>query len=386
MASTINDTQELEKKKQEINSSTNTTREGFKKIWSFLVSVLITLLYIIIYFILSSIVLYECKLAQCNIVPTFSECYPYTHSKVKIQKIVTDIFITNASPPESVKLSFPYDDYGNSKNLILEFFSKYKEKANANFLLIYIIGILEALANYSNNALTFFFNFLNGFPEILIVLFGPILTIIYFLIIPFIGILVFAYNYFLGMKWFFKKNSNPPSSTNKPVWVDVDLAEPISYFISLCCVVTFCIVFFILLFTFVSIPMFVAFVFYICLFMTFGYKGVIDNKKVSILTIMHDTFKHYKVTISVIFTINIISKAFNILGLLPGIFSILVVLLIYFNVIRINVFKSTQLKNATPLSNFDQAEKICEGVIKHSQNGGGIGKELKKIYKHLSNE
>jgi hypothetical protein len=265
-------------------------------------------------------------------------------------------------------------------------FRKYKEKSNDNFFLIYIIELLESLANYSNNALTYFFNFLNGFPEILIVLFGPILTFIYFLITPIIGVLVFIYNYFLGMKWFFKKNSNPPSSTNKPVWVDVNVLEPVDYFISLCFVGTFCILFFILLFTFISIPMFVAIVFYICLFMTFGYKGVIDNKKVSILTIMHDTFKHYRVTITVIFTINIILKAFNILGVLPGVFSILTVLLIYFNVIRINVFKSTQLKNVTPLSNFDQAEKICEGVLKQHQNGGGIGKELKKIYKQLSNK
>ena len=149
--STNNETQELDKKKQEFNSSNTESSKGFKNIGSFLISILITILLIIGYFVFGSIVLYECKLAQSNILPTNLECYPYTDTNPEIQQILTNIFITNTQPQESVKLSFPYEK-NNSKNVVLDIFRKYKEQANPNFLIIYIISILEGLINYSNNA------------------------------------------------------------------------------------------------------------------------------------------------------------------------------------------------------------------------------------------
>jgi hypothetical protein len=389
------DTQELDKKKEIINSSSSSANKSFGNIGSFLMSVLITVLLIVGYFILGSIVLYECKLAQSNILPTSLECYPYTETSPEIQKVLTNIFITNTEPQESVKLSFPFDKY-NSKNVILDMFRKYKEQPKSNFLINYIIAILEGLINYSNNALTSFFNLLNGAPEMVIILFGPILSAIYFGLAPIIGIFVFIYYYFAEMKWFFKENTNANTNVNsKPVWSDVNLFETTSYASALFLIFVFFILFWIVLFT--VTPMLAIGTFYMCLLMTFGYKGEIDNKKASIFTIIQEMFKHYKVTMTVIFTIMIIISAFSNLGAISGVFSILTVLLIYFKFIPINIFESIKATNLSPLSTFEQAYKKCQYTVKNypvtfyelfnnffdNKKGGGIGRELKKLNKKM---
>jgi hypothetical protein len=391
---TNNDTLELDKKKETNNSSSSSANKSFENITSFLVSVLITVLLIVGYFILGSIVLYECKLAQSNILPTSLECYPYTESSPEIQKVLTNIFITNTDPQESVKLSFPFDKY-NSKNVILDMFRKYKEQPKSNFLINYIIAILEGLINYSNNALTSFYNLLNGAPEMLIILFGPILSAIYFGLAPIIGIFVFIYYYFVEMKWFFKENTNT-NVNSKPVWSDVNLFETTSYASALFLVFVFFILFWILLFTLT--PMLSIAIFYMCLLMSFGYKGEIDNKKASIFTIMQEMFKHYKVTMTSVFSIMIIISAFSNLGALSGVFSMLTVLLIYFNFIPINIFESIKATNLSPLSSFEQAYKKCNHTVKNypitfyelfnnffdNKKGGGIGRELKKLNKKMN--
>jgi len=388
---TNNDTQELDKKKETNSSSSTSVNETIKNTWSFLKAVLITVLLIVVYFIFGSVVLYECKLAQSNIVATSLECYPYTETLPEIQKVLTNIFVTNTEPQESVKLSFPFDKY-NSKNVILDMFRKYKEQPRSNFLIIYIISILEGLINYSNNALTSFFNLLNGAPEIFIILFGPILSALYFGLAPIIGVFVFIYYYFSGMKWFFKENTNI-SATNKPVWSDINLSDPMRYGSALLLVFVFFIVFWGLLFT--VTPILSIAIFYLSLFMTFGYKGEIDNKKASILTIMQEMFKHYKVTMTIIFTIMVIISAFSNLGAISGFFSILTVLLIYFKFIPINIFESIKATNLSPLTSFEQAYKKCDGIISKPktffQNIGnlfdiknGIGRELKNLNKKMN--
>lgn len=388
MATSNSDTQQLDEKKSQTNSSNSSSNKGIQNIGKFLLSVFYTILLIVGYYIFGSIILYECKLAQSNILPTNLECYPYTDNYPKIQKILTNIFITNTDPQESVKFGFPYDKT-NSKNMIIDAFRKYKENPKSNFLINYFIAILESLINYSNNALTVFFNVLNTLPEILIIILGPIISSLYFGLVPIIGIFVFIYHYFSEMKWFFKENTNT-NSNGKPNWNDITLLEPIGYGVAVFLAFMFFILFWILLFT--VAPLMIIMIFYICLFMTFGYVGEIDNKKATILTIIKDVFKYYKGTISIVFSIMIIITAFSNLGTLPGVFSILTVLLIYFNFIPIHMFESEKATNISSLSSFEQATKVCNDVSKpqktffenlFSAKGGGIGNELKKITRKM---
>jgi hypothetical protein len=395
----ISDTPQLDEKNKQNKSLETSTTSIAKNVLSFLISLLIIFLFIIGYFVFSSIILYECKLAQSNIVPTNLDCHPYTQVYPEIEKIMTNIFVTNEDPQESVKLSFPYDKY-NSKSMVLEIFRKYKENPQTNFLIIYIVSILEDLFNYSNNALTVFFNFLNGIPEILIVLLGPVFTSIYFVLAPLIGILVFIYYYFAEMKCFFRKNANvnnDKGSTNKSNLTDLISPQQYDYVFGLVLVFGFFLLFWVVLFT--VAPFLPAFIFFICLFMTFGYKFEYDDKKSTILTIIQEIFKHYKVTITIVFTIMIVLNAFSSLGTIPGIFSLIVILLIVFKFIKINIFEPIKATNLTPLTSFDQAVKKCTGSSKTSpsflnnienifgmKKGGGIGKELKNLHKKISSK
>lgn len=385
-------TEQLDKKKLQNDSGTQTNKT-IKNIWKYILSVFVTILIVIGYFIFSSIILYECKLAQSNIVPTNLECYPYTENYPEIQKIFTNIFVSNTEPQTSVKLNFPYDK-PNSKNMLLDMFRKYKENPKSNFLINYFISILEGLINYSNNALVTFFNFLNKMPEVLIIILGPILSGIYFILSPVIGIFVFIYYYFLEMKWLFKENTNS-NENDKPIWTDVNLFEPVNYGVALFLVFIFFIIFWILIFTVTPILSFV--IFYMCFFMTFSYKGEIDNKKATVFTIIQETFKHYKVTLTTILSIMIILNTISNLGILPGVFAIITVILIYFKFIPMNIFEPIKATNLSPVSSFEQAEKKCHYNAKNypvtffelfdnffdNKKGGGIGRELKKLNKKL---
>ena len=279
-------------------------------------------------------------------------------------------------------------------------FRKYKENPQTNFLISYVISILEDLFNYSNNSLTVFFNFLNGIPEILIVLLGPIFTFIYFVMAPLIGILVFIYYYFAEMKWFFSKNTNvnnDKGSSNKYNFTDLISSQQYDYVFGLGLVFVFFLLFWVVLFT--VAPFLPAFIFFICLFMTFGYKFKYDDKKSNILTIIQEIFKHYKVTITIVFTIMIVLNAFSSLGTISGIFSLIIILLIVFKFIKINIFEPIKATNLTPLTSFDQAVKTCSSSSKTSpsflnnienifsmKKGGGIGKELKNLHKKITSK
>jgi hypothetical protein len=90
--------------------------------------------------------LYACKVAQSNILPTDMNSTPYTETEPNIQKIETNIFTNDTNPPLSMKLRFPYNHY-NASNTILDMFREYKNKSDSNFLLNYFCSILESSIN-----------------------------------------------------------------------------------------------------------------------------------------------------------------------------------------------------------------------------------------------
>ena len=94
-----NETKELDKKKQ--TSSSDLTNTTVKSMVNFIFSLASMILLIILYFIFGSIILYECKLAQSNIVPTNLECYPYTNTYPEIKQISTTL---EEKPKRKLKL------------------------------------------------------------------------------------------------------------------------------------------------------------------------------------------------------------------------------------------------------------------------------------------
>jgi hypothetical protein len=390
------DTSAIDEKKEESTSSNK--GDFFSSIGGFITLVVIIFVSIIVYYTGSGLILYACKLAQSNILPTDIHCSPYTDLPQIIDPIETNIFTTEGDDPlsmKSMKLKFPYDEY-NSKNYILDMIRKYKNEPRSNFLASYLISMIEAILHFNYSAFNTILDMLNGLPEIFLVIFGPVIVAFISTLILIADHVYLIYLWFAQMGWFFKTNSND-SGTGNPKWEDVTLLSPFSYWFGIVLVISFCILFFFSL-PFISTLSLLSMLW--CLFSCFSYKAEMGGKAISKLQIIRDVFKYYKSTIMGIFSFSVIVSAFSYLGTIPGIFSILVLGLIYFGIIAIDLFNPPSKENFSLATSFIQAKKTC--ILpksakeipkkKHSylynlffgQSGGSITKEIKEIGKKLS--
>ncbi len=376
----------VEDKKKE---KSNLLQKNSTSIWSLIIIIFISLVVIFGYFWISAAILFSCKVGQANIIPTNKDCYPFTDNKQNIQEIETNIFITNTDPQESVKLKFPYNDK-NSKNFILDTFRKYKNSPNSNFLINYFISIIEGVINYNNNALNLFLSNFNKLPELLIVLLGPVIYIVFLILVQIVGFFVSIYYYFYSLTWMFKTNTNTNINSNAK-WENVSLLSPMRYGLSVFLLIVSFISFWILLFT--ILPILPIIVLYLCVFSILGYVGKVKEKNTNIFDISKEFFKFYKVTIASIVSIFIIILSFlSSYGVTAGLISLLIVFLIYVGVIPLNLFKSVPLENLSQLTGFEQAKKTCNSAKSNFftnffnyQKGGNFSKELQKISKKIIN-
>jgi len=384
----MSDTSAIDEKRNETSGTSNS--DYLIDIKNFIISIIATLIVIILYFSLGGLIIFACKLAQSNILPTDTRCYPYTDSKPEIKPIQTNVFTTFQEPQVSMKMSFPYNDY-NASNAILDMFREYKGEGNSNFLANYLIQIMESLFGFSYGATNKILNMLNGLPEIIIVLFGPFIVGIMSLFLLVAQNIYAIYLWFASMGWFFKTNTNE-SATGAPKWTNVTLTDPINYGIAIALVIGFIILFFFAM----PVIFFISFlVFAFATFSCITYKAEMDGKAAYASTIVKDVFKHYKLLIMIVFSIFVVSVAFSTLGTAPGVFSIITLLAIYFGLISIDIFKPIERESMTPVVSFEQAKKKCLGVepVKSASSffssllglkGGSISKELKNASKILS--
>ena len=327
-------------------------------------------------------------MGQSNILPSDDNCFPYTDIKPKIEEIDTNIFILNE---QSMKLRFPFTNY-NESNAFLDFCKNAKSKPQSNFLTNFFISIIESLLQVNYSLLNYIFNLLNGFPETITILLGPIIFFILIIIISLIDYIYFIYLWFVNLfKWFFKKNENT-TNQGKPDWKDVTILNLFDYSIA------WFLIFLFIIFFFIGFPLF-SFIPLICVFYSiiscFVYKATLNGKNVSGISIIQNVFKYYKLIITTIFSIFFITNAFVNLGNVSGFFSILTVFLIYCRIIAIDIYTPINENNLTPLSSFDQAKKTCNNINNNNkgmkqfksffgQSGGDVLKQLKKISKKLS--
>jgi hypothetical protein len=391
MSETNNDTSAIDNKKDE-NSSSNSSNFA-SNILSFIVSIITIIIIILLYFSQSSLILFVCKLAQTNILPTEKNCYPYTEGKPDIQNIKTNIFPTFTDPEMSMKLEFPYDNY-NSSNTILDMFREYKNKPNSNFLANYLISIVEDLISFNYSAINITMNAVNNLPEYLIVWFGPIIISFLFGFTLLVNFPYLIFKWFFNMGWFFKTNVND-ENVGSPKWRDVSITSPLYWLIGVGFVILFMNILFFGFGFVMSIP---SLILSYCCLTCLLYKSVLDSKNISPFTIIKEVLKYYKISIVGIISFFVVSLAFLNLGVVPGIFSIITLALIYFGIITIDIFKPIAETNLTPSVSYSQALKKCtftkskepeHGFLYNlliGQKGGNITKELKNIGKNVSNK
>ena len=387
MSDTSSDTSAIDQKNQQSNQ---TSGSFASKIGSFVISVIIVFAIILLYFCSGGLILYLCKLAQSNILPTDRDCAPYTDTKPTIQQIQSNIFTTYTNPETSMKIQFPYDK--NTKNKIIDMFKDYKDKSSSNFLANYFIAITESLLQFNYSSINTIMNSMNEMlPEAVIVFLGPVVSAFLYAFGLLINQVYFVYLWFSNMSWFFKHNSND-TGTGLPKWENVTLFNPIDWWLG--AVLAFIFVIFLFL-GFPILTFIPVFAYHNSLISSLFYKGVMDNKSASSLTVIIGVLKYYKISTVSIISLFVILLSFSQLGVVPGIFSILTIGLIYWGVISLNIFKSISENNLTPLVSYKQATKTCPKSIhkkKHGllydlligQNGGGIANEIKRVGKNLS--
>jgi hypothetical protein len=398
MSDTTSDTSAIDAANE--NSNTNTPAAAVSSFASnikkFIISVITIILVIVIYFSYSGLILYGCKLAQSNILPTEEKCYPYSDKKPDIQQIQTNIFTTFTDPQLSMKMSFPYNGY-NSSNKVLDLFRNYKEEYNSNFMANYFISIIEKLILDNYSVINFVANMMNGLPEIVILIFGPFIVSVISTLVFLYDHLYVMYLWFANMGWFFKKNTNEDVN-KRPVWEDVTWTQPLDYVSAIGLVILFCFLFWALVLTLPVLP-FLTMAW--CLFTCIVYEAEMGGKQITSLNIIKDLFKYYKVTFMSIFSFFVIVSAFGSLGTIPGIFAIATLAFIYFGIITIDLFKPNNEEGLGILTSYKQAKKTCNlqgtnlnavkkekhGLLYNlifGQKGGSISKELKNIGKKIS--
>ena len=399
--SSTTETPDLDKKKED--STTDTTKKignigGFFKLF-----IILTVI-VLLYFGSSGLVLYACKLSQSNILPTDMNCYPYTNVNPTIQKVFSNIFTSSpfVEPQVSMKINFPYDD--NKKNVLLDMLRDYKNQPTSNFIANYFIAIIEGLVSFNNSYFNTVLNTMNAnLPEIAIVLLGPLLMAFFTNIILVLDNIYLIHLWISNFSWFFKRNGNDKDD-QPPSWKTVTLSEPGSYLFSFWLVSVFAtigILLFFFAFPIVAILPFV--ILMITIFSGLAYKGEItDEGKVSALSIVGGVMKSYKVMLMSIISFIVTISAFSRLGVVEGIWSIVIVLLIFWGVLSIDIFKPVNQSYLSALVSDVQAKKsqckLKEEVkskgffynLTHpqylfkSQNGGKrLVSELTKLGQHV---
>ena len=384
---------------------------------NFILTTLITIVIIIVYFFISGLILFGCKAAVSGILPTNPDIYPYTDAgTVKKGQIMSNIFTTYTDPPLSQKISFypKSDDDGKQNFGLINYLRKLKTNKEASNFTKYYVDIIMCLMTLDYWLLDKTLGFLNGAPEMLIVLFGPVvLHILSMIMIP-LNYIYLMFLWFYKMTWFFKKSTNvaPPKedpNTSKHVkegliWGFIDImasaffgssktseTKPASegeyvdtfvgIFYALFLVWVFSILFIILLLLgWGFVPVVVA---HNCMFSTLSLKTEINDKKSSAFTVVYNLFRFYKTIIMGVISFTFVSSTFSFLGNTFGLAALIVVTLIIFVDTGISMFKTEKidgltiaLENKPTTSGGNKINKIMQS--------GGDGKEFFKQINKLT--
>jgi hypothetical protein len=174
---TLDESPDINKKKNEKEGKSETDEFTWENTKKYLTSVVYLIIMVLGYFGLSGFILYGCKVAQANLMPTSANCAPYEKIDPTFDynngsnETTCNIFETIFEDPKSEKIYFSYSD--NKKYNFLDWLRNVK--IGSESIITYLIySILETIFVFDFNCLNIFLNFLNGLPEWLVILFGPI--------------------------------------------------------------------------------------------------------------------------------------------------------------------------------------------------------------------
>ena len=364
---TLDESPDINKKKNEKEGKSETDEFTWENTKKYLTSVVYLIIMVLGYFGLSGFILYGCKVAQANLMPTSANCAPYesTDPTFDSNETTCNIFETIFEDPKSEKIYFSYSD--NKKYNFLDWLRNVK--IGSESIITYLIySILETIFVFDFNCLNIFLNFLNGLPEWLVILFGPIVFLFWAAIV--VGLSSIYYillSLFMPFQVFLKtkvKSLNPIEIKNftslnynlqksgynfgqlpeKYKWREVGgyewwLRLWFAFFVLLFAMVYFAI----------AAPL-CGLIMILCLISIFTCIGHMKNpdegiKQVGGLNIAVETYGQYKRLIVFILTVLVVLSTFANLGTITGVISIITVISIYFGWIPIKVFEKFDYEN-----------------------------------------
>ena len=385
----MSDTSIIDSKKNENATQIQSVNDIGKQILTYTKSIVYSILILLVIICIGTSILYSCKVAQSNILPTDLFCSPYNDTPLSMIPEIKNINInvTNINDiQQSEKIQFLYKN--NNKNIIIDTLKKMSTNLKVNPTIMYFITILENLLCFIYNSLNTYLNFLNGYVSESVIIFGtPFITLLY---LSFIYLLSWGYLiilFFTKMFWIFRINTNNSnettdiSSTNYFKQVSLLSSNGIMSIIIVSILLCFMLFFITIVF---PVLIFFSLIYCFLSIVTMTSTRVIDGTDYTFVNALIDVFYYKKSLLSYIMSYVVISKAFNIFGTNGGAISLLIVLLIYFKILKIPLFTDPELDSNkfSELSDYIISEKKCPEM-----STTNIDKPLKKVvFKKLSNQ
>jgi glycosyltransferase involved in cell wall biosynthesis len=365
----------IEEKKKITSGESNLT-----KIQSFFANIGLDLLHLTIIVFTGSIMLYNCKVAQSNIMPTELDCSPFKGEILpNLQEIPINMnVVKTADDIKSAKIVFPTEENMNTiKNGILGIDwirrllePEVKTPANSNIdeipkpsiLLAYFLFILQNLIQMNNVVVNKVYETINkNCSESVIVFIMP--YIVFFILL---GMIIFntIYSWWLWFskaEVFFYKGKYTPADSNKLKfqWQKPGKDQSIIW---LCITLVLLFWAFLFLGSWLILPCLVIFSAFISLltpfFMTAKKSGD-EKSKYNFFNALKDVVKYKMSVIMYIISFFVITEAYKTQGVVEALFAIFACIFIYFFYPETYKPIGDMNKLTSTLVDYTQATKTC---------------------------
>jgi len=402
--SSTNDTSAIDEKK---DSGTNKNKTNTPSNYlNYFLAVLKLVAFILLDILIGSGILYACKVATANVLPSDLNCDQY--SEINVAPIDVDVDINKVGDKVySTKINFPYNKHGdtlidkiadyNRSNFIIDWLEKQKKVPDSWAIKMYFISVLENLFMMNYSIINSILHFMNkNFYEFVILLFGPFILLFLSGFISLFSFFYSIYLWFVNFNWMFKENTNTDSK-RAPKWEDVTFLNAYNFGIS--CFVGFWLFIGLLLFYifgFAAVSSMTTIIFFMCLISAILMKSVIaDGENEGQSYRLSKTFKDLLVSnmrnLMILITILMILLTFSFFGSTGGIVSIVLYIILFFGIVGNHLYSnSTPPTDSTPgLINpeVNLATKKCiKKEVGIAALSGGEGNKLLRQLKQLSKE
>jgi hypothetical protein len=182
---------------------------------------------------IGSLILYSCKVAQANILPTSKECFPYTDIIAELTEKVINIDVVKNTDLGDVatKIVFPYkENMIPLEGGILGLLKSMIDGPDANVFGLYLAKGLQGVISLNLSMLNSVYSLINSFfPEWFIIFVIPYIMLIICIGIVLLNGIYLAIMWFYNMRYFISEPTTSPDG--KTTWKKGNLFTLMNLFI-----------------------------------------------------------------------------------------------------------------------------------------------------------